>query len=93
MADIKIEYDGRYPNLCRGHLVVWIDGVAWDFGKYILHSGGDIMRDDEWNMWATEGLWDIDDEDFPEGFPMEYKYDVINEINSEIAHGCCGGCI
>ena len=91
--DIKIEYDGKWPNLCRGNLKVTIDGVLWDFGSYSLKSGGEIQRDEEWNMWATEGPWDI--WDWPEGFPDDdlLKEVVLMEINSKIPHGCCGGCI
>ena len=91
--DIKIEYDVVWPNLCRCHLIVYIDDVKWDFGCYSLKSGGEIHREEEWNMWATEGPWDI--WDWPEGFPDDdlLKEVVLMEINSEIPHGCCGGCI
>ena len=37
--NIRIEYDGEWPALCMGHLIVWIDDVKWDFGKYCLISG------------------------------------------------------
>lgn len=90
---IEIEYNGKYPNLCRGELTVILDGVRWEFGKYVIHSGGTIERDNDWNMWATEGAWYMDEDDFPKGFPMEYMYDVINAVNEEIPLGCCGGCI
>lgn len=53
--DIKVEYDGAWPNLCRGNLKITIDGVLWDFGCYSLSSGGEILRDDDWNMWPEEG--------------------------------------
>lgn len=88
---IKIEYDGAFPNLCSGHLKVWIDDKLWDFGKYCLLSGGNIQRDDDWNMWAVSGEWSITD--WPKGFPEELKDKVLEEINSEIPWGCCGGCI
>lgn len=91
--NIKVEYDGKYPNLYSGHLKVWIDGICWDFGNYSLVSGGHIERDEDWDMWATEGPWSIGD--WPEGFP-EDKYlrmNVLSEINAQIPHGCCGGCI
>lgn len=45
--NIKIEYDGKYPNLCRGNLKITIDGVLWDFGYYALRSGGEVLRDEE----------------------------------------------
>ena len=37
---IKIDYDGEYPNLCRGNLKVTIDDVEYDFGTGRLMSGG-----------------------------------------------------
>lgn len=89
--NIKIEYDGKYPCLCMGHLIVWIDDVKWDFGRYCLSSGGSIHRNEHWDMWATEGEWSIDE--FPKGFPDELKELVLLKINEEIPHGCCGGCI
>ncbi len=30
----EIRYDGEYPCLCHGSLVVVIDGKEYDFGKY-----------------------------------------------------------
>lgn len=89
--EIKIEYDGKYPCLCMGHLIVWIDDVKWDFGRYSLSSGGHIHRNENWDMWATEGEWSIDE--FPKDFPNELKELVLLKINEEIPHGCCGGCI
>lgn len=89
--DIKIEYDGRYPCLCMGHLIVIIDGVAWDFGKYALSSGGDICKDENGDMWAEKGEWEVSK--WPDDFPDNLKEVVFKAINSEIPHGCCGGCI
>ena len=89
--NIKIEYDGKYPCLCMGYLIVWIDDVKWDFGSYSLSSGGNIHRDTDWNMWTSEGEWFVDE--WPQGFPEELKELVLLKINEEIPHGCCGGCI
>lgn len=89
--DIRIEYDGKYPCLCMGHLKVYINDTIYDFGKFCLTSGGSIHRNDDWDMWATQGKWAI--EEFPPNFPNEFKDDVINKVNEEIPHGCCGGCI
>jgi hypothetical protein len=93
MTQVKIDYDGKYPCLCMGHLIVTIDDVVYDFGNYVLSSGGGICRDEEWNMWTEDGDWDIPDEDWPIDFPEEYKKIVLDKINEEIPHGCCGGCI
>lgn len=92
--DIKIKYDGKWPCLCGGHLEVWIDGVYWDFGKHCLSSGGCVTGGPpDWDFEIETGPWEI--YDWPEGFP-EDKYlrlNVLEEINSTVSHGCCGGCI
>lgn len=91
--NIRIEYDGKRPCLCMGHLIVWIDNKKWDFGSNVLKSGGEIKRDDDCNMWAEQGEWSIYQDCWPKDFPEEYKNLVIETINEEIPHGCCGGCI
>lgn len=89
--NITIEYNGAYPNLCSGDLVVIIDGKRWDFGHYHLSSGGSVWFDDEWSEHVEDGDWSVSE--WPEGFPEEYKEAVENEINCVIPHGCCGGCV
>lgn len=93
MRKIEIQYDGKYPNLCSGHLVVTIDGVVWDFGKYCLSSGGCAYFKDriDWEDVVEQGEWDITD--YPEGFPEDLKEEVLIKINEEIPWGCCGGCL
>ena len=91
MSDIKIEYDGAYPCLCHGHLVVTIDEVEWDFGNFSLMSGGQVWHDDDLGESVDHGEWDV--LEWPEGFPEELKDEVLDAINREIPHGCCGGCL
>lgn len=92
--EIIVEYDGDYPTLCMGHLKVTIDGKLWDFGTYCLTSGGGVYGGPpDWDFEIETGPWEINN--WPEGFP-EDKYlrlNVLDEINSQIRHGCCGGCI
>lgn len=88
---IKIKYDGEYPNLCSGHLIVTIDGVEWDFGIYSLSSGGSVTFDDKGEENVTEGKWEVSE--WPKGFPEEQKQVVLDAINAQIEHGCCGGCV
>jgi hypothetical protein len=88
---IGISYDGAYPNLCRGHLVVTIDGVKWDFGSYNLSSGGSVSFDDDWQENVGSGPWSISE--WPDGFPVEMKDAVTEAVNEKIPHGCCGGCV
>lgn len=90
MADIKIEYNGKYPNLCSGKLIVFINGSKWEFPDCLV-SGGSVRRNKDWDIWATKGPWTIDK--WPEGFPVKLKRLVEKEINWKIPQGCCGGCI
>ena len=91
MANISIKYNGSFPNLCSGHLVVDINGREWDFGCYALSSGGSVSFDNEWNEKVTRGKWSVIE--WPEGFPVELKDEVRQAINGAIPHGCCGGCV
>ena len=88
---IKIDYDGEYPNLCSGHLIVYVNDTKYDFPDYCLSSGGCVCRDDDWNMWAESGPWNICD--WTVNFPEELKEHTLDEINITIPWGCCGGCI
>ena len=38
-----VSYDGRYPNLCRGTLIMKIDGIEIEFNG--LESGGKVSMD------------------------------------------------
>ena len=89
--NITVEYDGSFPNLCRGHLIVRINGKVYDFGKYCLASGGSVSFDSNWQEIVTSGPWSIFE--WPVEFPEEYKADVIAAVNNKIPNGCCGGCV
>ena len=82
-----VSYDGRYPNLCSGVLVLKLDGKKVTFPRYSLSSGGGL--DDEYETY--EGAWSIDR--WPLGFPEECKKEATEVVNLNVEHGCCGGCI
>ena len=86
--NIRVEYDGKWPNLCRGHLFVIINDYTWDFGIGSITSGG-ITNWRKNNV--TEGNWTVNN--WPENFPEKYKNKTIKKINNDIPWGCCGGCI
>ena len=88
---IKIKYDGEYPNLCGGTLVVTVDDKVWTFPDYCLSSGGGVSFTVDWEEIVTQGRWSIDD--WPIGFPEDKKDNVLKAINNEISWGCCGGCV
>ena len=92
--NIVVKYDGEYPNLCSGNLIVIINGKEWKFPDYCLSSGGSVTGGPpDWDFEIETGPWSI--MDWPERFPDdEYlKLNVIEAVNSSISWGCCGGCI
>jgi len=86
-----IKYDGGYPNLCSGKLIVMIDGKDWLFPDYCLSSGGSVWFDEDWTEHVTQGEWSICE--WPDDFPEDLKEQAEIEVNREIPHGCCGGCV
>jgi hypothetical protein len=88
--EIKIEYNGAYPALCRGKLTAVIDCVRYDFPANCLLSGGEAWAIDVYKG-TTEGDWEV--KEWPEDFPNEFKKATVTAINEQIEHGCCGGCI
>lgn len=88
---MKIEYDGRYPNLCYGYLVVTIDDIRYNFPPDCMVPGGSAYCTGDWEEVVTEGEWGISE--WPENFPEYLKWDVLDAVNKQVRHGCCGGCI
>lgn len=88
---ITVKYDGKYPNLCSGSLCIVIDGHEWHFPKYCLVSGGSVAFTVDWDEVVTDGPWSV--LEWPESFPELLKDKVIDAINDNIPHGCCGGCV
>ena len=86
-----VSYSGSYPNLCRGHLVLAIDGTPIDFPEYCLSSGGSVWFDKHWSEHVEEGDWSISE--YPEDFPEELKDEAVELVNQNIPRGCCGGCV
>lgn len=86
-----VSYDGGFPNLCRGKLVLAIDGVCVHFPNYCLSSGGSVSFDENWHEDVTSGSWGISD--WPEDFPDELKQKAVELVNDNVPHGCCGGCV
>lgn len=89
---IKIEYDGKYPCLCMGKLIVFINDVKYEFPNYCLKSGGECYFLNNYeDEVVTDGEWIIDN--WPDNFPKEYKEKTLEKINNTIPYGCCGGCL
>lgn len=105
MEHVKfVLYDGEYPNLCTGTLVLNINGIDYSFGfttvpgmskcdfPMFWHSGGSASFDDDGNANVTSGRWQIDSLDLPKQF-REYADEIDEVFNDNVPYGCCGGCI
>lgn len=84
-----VSYNGRYPNLCSGKLVLHIDGKEVEFPDYCMCSGGSVWFDDEGDGHVEYGEWTVD---VPEEY-MQFYDEIQNCVNENVSYGCCGGCI
>lgn len=84
-----VSYDGAYPNLCSGQLVLKINGQVREFSRHCLQSGGTVWFDNDWDAHIENGSWSID---LPEDLEPLRK-EIEECINENIPHGCCGGCV
>ena len=86
-----VSYDGEYPNLCRGTLVLNVDGKDIVFPPHSLQSGGSTYFTNHYaNSHITEGEWTIE---FPDDFPDELMEEATQVVNDNVRYGCCGGCL
>ena len=86
-----VSYDGRFPNLCSGTLVLALNGAPIKFLPGCLASGGSVLFDVNWSGHIEKGPWCI--HQWPENFPEEWKLEAVRLVNENIEWGCCGGCI
>lgn len=84
-----VSYDGEYPNLCSGNLVLKIDGKIVHFPKYCMHSGGSVSFTNDWDEIIDHGEWLVD---VPDKY-KKYEKEINYIINANVRYGCCGGCV
>lgn len=84
---ITVEYDGEYPNTCRGTLTIKIDGKVIYSSKHCCRSTGGTYFDEEGGH-ITHGdlVWEDADQ-----FPQEIQDAVADKLSEYSA--CCGGCL
>ena len=87
-----VSYDGKWPCLCSGTLIIKVDGKTYSF-KNAMISGGCICGGPhtDWDMWSEQGDWKINLDEHPELEP--YKEEITRVVNDNVEQGCCGGCI
>lgn len=86
-----VSYNGAYPNLCSGQLVLKLNGDEIIFPDDCLSSGGSVSFTEDWDEIVSQGNWSISR--FPQGFPEELKKEAEKIVNDNIPMGCCGGCV
>ena len=84
-----VSYNGKFPNLCSGELVLEIDGKECRF-DHCLCSGGSVFFDSDWNDYVTSGPWSVTR--LPEEYE-KYKDEIERLVNENVPWGCCGGCV
>ena len=93
MKDILkfVSYGGVYPTLCRGKLIMELNGEKIIFPDNCLSSGGSVSFTDDWEEIIESGAWGISS--YPENFPDELQNEAEELVNDNIDFGCCGGCV
>ena len=92
-----VSYSGEYPNLCRGELVLRIDGDTVVFGlgenklKRFWSPGGEITYEEDWTSHITTGEWIIFKDNLPEKY-QKYADEIDEVFNMNVPYGRCGGC-
>lgn len=95
-----VSYDGKYPCLCFGKLVVNIDGKEVSFGyssgcdyTKFWYSGGNCgFNHDYSESYVNSGPWIVDEDDLPEEY-KSYAKELMYVLNDNVEFGCCGGCL
>ena len=87
-----VSYDGKYPNLCAGVLILKVNDTVYTFAKHSLQSGGSTYFTNHYrNSHINEGDWDI--VQWPSNFPEGAQEKAKAVVNDNVQHGCCGGCL
>lgn len=94
-----VSYTGKYPNLCSGTLILKIDGEEHRFGynsgqhERFWISGGECYFTGGYSeAHVSEDSWVIDVSRLPENL-KPYAAEIDKVFNSNVEHGCCGGCV
>lgn len=84
-----VSYDGDFPNLCSGTLVLRIDGEEVTFPKHCMRSNGSVYFDEHWDGYVEQGEQSVV---VPEQY-VDIKDEIERCVNENVEHGCCGGCL
>ena len=81
-----VSYDGKYPNLCSGTLVLAVGDKEYEFKRICVSDCGR----------GEKGEWEIDEDEeyggWPKDFPVELRMKALRVLNDNVEWGHCGGC-
>lgn len=83
-----VDYTGEFPNLCRGTLIINVNGKRFELSR-ILRPGGSVWVDNG-DERVEDGPWKL------YSLPDELKHlhdEIESLVNENVMWGCCGGCI
>lgn len=83
-----VKYTGKYPCLCMGTLVLYINGKRHEWAG-CLQSGGTCSVGANGEEFIGQGAWRVS---VPFGFE-EYLPQIQQWVDNNVPQGCCGGCI
>ena len=104
-----VSYDGEYPNLCSGTLMVEINGKKTSFGwtnprwlnekkadypRFWCSGGSTGFSDDYADSYVVKGPWEMLAQE--KDYPPEiWKLlpEILDLMNENVREGCCGGCL
>lgn len=84
-----VSYNGKFPNLCRGTLVIKVNGEEINLENYLI-SGGQCWFDNKRNGHIETGDWRLCQ--LPNNLEP-YREEIPKVVNENVSRGCCGGCI
>lgn len=84
-----VSYNGKFPNLCRGTLVIKVNGEEISLENYLI-SGGRCWFDKDRVDHVESGDWRISK--LPDDLE-QCRDEILKVVNENVPYGCCGGCI
>lgn len=93
-----ISYNGEYPALCKGSLVLEINGETIRFGEDIddnyesfWTTGGEAVNN-KTESHVYKRPWRVDQAKLPPQY-VALKKEIEDALNNGVPWGCCGGCL
>lgn len=86
-----VSYTGKYPNLCGGELRVRVEGKERLVDSSLISGGTCYWDSRNLQEILTAGAWSVYFRD--ESFTPEEQARIVELVNANVPHGCCGGCM